>query len=125
MPLREAEEAIRGAVRDTAVGPYLVLDDKRSEQLLTRVRSTLAGAAPNGMRPVILSAMDVRRFVRGFLVRNDLDVPVLSYQELASEFTVQPIGSVGFGSAPVREAETSQSGARESPASTDHLTAAE
>jgi type III secretion protein V len=120
---RQAEEAIRGAVRDTAVGPYLVLDDKTSEQLLTRVRSALAGTAPSAMRPVILSSMDVRRFLRGFLIRNDLNVPVLSYQELASEFTVQPIGSIGIGTP--RETEAPGSGTPPSRDSTDRLAAAE
>lgn len=122
---REAEEAIRGSVRDTAVGPYLVLDDKTSEQLLTRVRSVFSGPAPNAMRPVILSSMDVRRFLRGFLIRNDLDVPVLSYQELASEFTVQPIGSVGLGGPATRETETPRNGTPPSRESTDRLTAAD
>jgi type III secretion protein V len=120
---REAEEAIRNAVRETAVGPYLVLADETSEQLLSRVRSALAGTAPNAMQPVILSSMDVRRFLRSFLVRNDLNVPVLSYQELASEFTVQPIGSVGIGPPP--ETEAPLSGTPPSRESTDRLAAAE
>jgi type III secretion protein V len=122
---REAEEAIRRAVRETAVGPYLVLDDKTTELLLSRVRTAFAGTAPNAMRPVILSSMDVRRFLRSFLVRNDLTVPVLSYQELASEFTVQPIGSIGIGDSTPRETETPLSGMPPSRESTDRLAAAE
>jgi type III secretory pathway component EscV len=35
--------------------------------------------------------MDVRRHLRSLLVRNDLDVTVLSYQELAPEFNVEPL----------------------------------
>jgi type III secretion protein V len=38
--------------------------------------------------------MDVRRHVRNLLMRNDLDVPVLSYQELANEFSVQPLAAI-------------------------------
>jgi type III secretion protein V len=38
--------------------------------------------------------MDVRRHVRNLLVRNDLDVPVLSFQELAPEFSVQPLATI-------------------------------
>jgi type III secretion protein V len=122
---REAEETIRRAVRETAVGPYLVLDDKTTELLLSRVRSAFAGTAPNAMQPVILSSMDVRRFLRSFLVRNDLTVPVLSYQELASEFAVQPIGSIGIGDTPPRETETLSSGTPPPRESTDRLAAAE
>jgi type III secretion protein V len=46
--------------------------------------------------------MDVRRHVRNLLVRNDLDVSVLSYQELAPEFSVQPLAAITEG--PEREA---------------------
>jgi type III secretion protein V len=38
--------------------------------------------------------MDVRRHVRNLLVRNDLDVPVLSFQELAPEFSVHPLATI-------------------------------
>jgi type III secretion protein V len=46
--------------------------------------------------------MDVRRHVRNLLVRNDLDVSVLSYQELAPEFSVQPLAAVA--ASPEKEA---------------------
>ena len=42
----------------------------------------------------MLASMDVRRHVRNLLIRNDLDVPVLSYQELATEFSVQPLATI-------------------------------
>ena len=93
---RAAEDSIRGAVRDTAVGPYLVLEDKVSEGLLDRVRRIGANAHSDRNRAVILTSMDIRRFVRGFLIRNGLDIPVLSYQELASDFTIQPVGTIGL-----------------------------
>ena len=93
---RAAEDTIRSAVRDTAVGPYLVLEDKVSEGLLERVRRIGTNALSDRTRPVILTSMDIRRFVRGFLVRNGLDIPVLSYQELANDFTIQPVGTIGL-----------------------------
>ncbi|WP_407151053.1 type III secretion system export apparatus subunit SctV [Bradyrhizobium sp. ORS 86] len=91
---RETEEIVRGAVRDTAVGPYLVLEDWQSEKLLSQFRQIHSSIARSKSRPVVLGSMDIRRFVRGFLTRNAIDLPVLSYQDLASDFTVQPIGSV-------------------------------
>ena len=42
----------------------------------------------------VLAAMDVRRHLRNLLMRNDIDIPVLSYQELAPEFSVQPLATV-------------------------------
>jgi type III secretion protein V len=91
---RETEDIVRGAVRDTAVGPYLVLDDRQSEKLLSHMRQIHATIKPGQTPPVILASMDIRRFMRGFLTRNGIDLAVLSYQDLASDFTIQPVGSV-------------------------------
>lgn len=101
---RDAEETVRAAVRDTAVGPYLVLEERASEALLSQMRriqetSNQPGAHADGNpagRPVLLASLDIRRFVRGFLCRNGVDITVLSYQDLADEFTVQPVGSVSL-----------------------------
>ncbi|MET4228860.1 type III secretory pathway component EscV [Bradyrhizobium sp. i1.4.4] len=89
----ETEEIVRGALRDTAVGPYLVLEDWQTERLLSQFRQIHSSIASGQSRPVILGS-DIRRFVRGFLTRNGIDLPVLSYQDLASDFTIQPVGSV-------------------------------
>ncbi|MGV7213419.1 type III secretion system export apparatus subunit SctV [Bradyrhizobium sp. UFLA05-112] len=96
---RETEEIVRAAVRDTAVGPYLVLENHESEMLLSQFRQIQSTIARSQRPPVILGPMDIRRFLRGFLTRNGIDLPVLSYQDLASDFTVQPIGSVNLGAA--------------------------
>lgn len=93
---REAEDVVRGAIRDTAVGPYLVLDERSGEQLLAQFRRVAADAGASEVKPVVLASMDVRRYVRGYIVRNGLDLAVLSYQDLAGDFLVQPVGSVGF-----------------------------
>lgn len=93
---REAEDVVRGAIRDTAVGPYLVLDERSGEQLLAQFRRVAADAGASEVKPVVLASMDVRRYVRGYIVRNGLDLAVLSYQDLAGDFLVQPVGSISF-----------------------------
>ncbi|WBL81372.1 type III secretion system export apparatus subunit SctV [Bradyrhizobium xenonodulans] len=93
---REAEDVVRGAIRDTAVGPYLVLDERSGEQLLAQFRRMAADAGASEVKPVVLASMDVRRYVRGYIVRNGLELAVLSYQDLAGDFMVQPVGSVSL-----------------------------
>lgn len=100
---RETEDVVRSAVRDSAAGPYLVLEDRQSEALLSQMRQILSSTAPGQTRPVVLTSMDVRRFVRGFLTRNGIDLAVLSYQDLASDFTIQPAGSVKLPPGPIVE----------------------
>ncbi|MCA1408272.1 type III secretion system export apparatus subunit SctV [Ensifer sp. IC3342] len=91
---REAEDVVRSAVRETAAGPYLVLEERQSEALLSQMRQIFSRKAPGQTRPIVLTSMDVRRFVRGFLTRNGIDLAVLSYQDLASDFKIEPAGSV-------------------------------
>ncbi|MER2249765.1 type III secretion system export apparatus subunit SctV [Methylorubrum podarium] len=126
---REAEEAVRAAVRDTAVGPYLVLDERASEALLSQMRRIQEGLGPRNEadeagRPVLLASMDIRRFVRGFLSRNGIAIAVLSYQDLADEFTIQPVGSISLSrpQSPAKAAPKAQVKAR--PGAPDALAAA-
>jgi type III secretion protein V len=89
---RAAEETLRSSVRSTAVGAFLSVAESAARPIVDRVRTAFA-AAPD-TAPVLLTSMDVRRHVRSLLVRNDLDVTVLSYQELAPEFSVQPLAAL-------------------------------
>src|SRR5215468_6426976 len=84
---RGVEEMLRSSVRPTAVGAFLSIGDMATRPIVDRIKHAFA-AAPDTL-PVVLASMDVRRHVRNLLVRNDLDVSVLSYQELAPEFSVQ------------------------------------
>ncbi|WP_173514466.1 type III secretion system export apparatus subunit SctV [Sinorhizobium psoraleae] len=98
---RETEDVVRSAARESAAGPYLVLEDRQSEALLSQMRQILSSIAPDQTHPVVLTSMDVRRFVRGFLTRNEIDLAVLSYQDLAPDFTIQPAGSVKLRLEPI------------------------
>jgi type III secretion protein V len=93
---RGVEEVLRSSVRPTAVGAFLSIADTAARPIIDRIRQAFA-TAPDTL-PVVLTSMDVRRHVRNLLVRNDLDVAVLSYQELAPEFSVQPLAPVAGSS---------------------------
>jgi MFS family permease len=58
------------------------------------VRSRGDAVTSVGVLPVVLAAMDVRRHLRSLLVHNGIELPVLSYQELAPEYNVQPLATV-------------------------------
>ena len=87
---REAEDQIRASVRQTPVGPRLALPEDALAALLDGIRQSLQ----HGARPALLTAFDVRHLLRGLLVRHEIDLPVLSYQDLSSEISVQPMGSI-------------------------------
>jgi type III secretion protein V len=89
---RAVEDMLRSSIRSTTVGTFLSISDRTARPIIDQIRSVLA-AAP-AAHPVVLVSMDVRRHVRNLLTRNDLDAPVLSYQELATEFSVQPLATI-------------------------------
>jgi type III secretion protein V len=90
---RNVEEAVRSAVRQTAVGTYLSMPDEVARPIIGQIRKELE-KTDNDITPAVLASMDIRRHVRNLLARNDILLPVMSYQELAPEFTVQSLASI-------------------------------
>jgi len=93
---RSVEDMLRSAQRQTAAGTYMNLTEEATQPLISEIARALAEAAPDA-NPVVLSSMDVRRVTRHLLTRSNIHVPVMSYQELAPEFNVQPLGSLTKG----------------------------
>jgi len=89
------EDALRNAVRQTTVGEYLALDDNVSAALVDSIRDNLREPTEGGTAPVILSSLDVRRFVRSLMSNNGMrETAVLSYQDLSTEFTITPLTTI-------------------------------
>ena len=94
---RDAEDAIRAWAQQNNGNPAAAMPEGPLNSFVTAVRRQIAGRPATAGQFVLLASYDVRRLVRAFLVRNEVDVPVLSYQELAQDISVQPLGSVGCG----------------------------
>ncbi len=94
---QDAEAAVRDALHETAVGVYLALDPSVSDGIVEMLRQRLSQMNVEQVKPILVTSLDVRRHVRGLLVKNGLNIPVLSYQELTSDFPVQPIGPINLG----------------------------
>lgn len=91
---REVEQVLRQAIRQTSVGGYLALSDEDGARLLTTFHQHAERLAADKVQPVVLTSLDIRRFLRSLLVKNNISVPVLSFQDLAPEFTVQPVVTI-------------------------------
>jgi type III secretion protein V len=90
---RNVEEALRSAIRPTTVGTFLSIPEAAARPIINQFRRLLSATNPN-VSPTVLATMDVRRHLRNLLTRNGIDLPVLSYQELTPEFSVQPLGTI-------------------------------
>ena len=90
----EIEDMVRVAIKQTSAGSYLALDPDSVQLILHSMRSTVVPTPLGGQPPVLLTAIDVRRFVRKLIEGEFPDMAVVSYQEVVPEIRIQPLGRV-------------------------------
>lgn len=92
----EIEDVIRGAIRRTQTGTYLSLDPNIAHDILEAIRREIEDLPPTAQKPVVITDAEVRRFVRKMVELEFPELTVLSYQELASELNIQPVGRISM-----------------------------
>ena len=92
----DVEELVRGGIRQTASGNYLALDPSATRALVAQAKSLVGDIGRLEHKPVVVTAMDIRRYVRKMLELEISDLAVLSFQELTPEVTVQPLGRIAL-----------------------------
>lgn len=90
----EIEDMVRGAIKQTSAGSYLALDPDSVQLILHSMRNTIQPTPSGGQPPVLLTAIDVRRFVRKLIEGEFPELAVVSYQEIVPEIRIQPLGRV-------------------------------
>ncbi|MHC3910165.1 type III secretion system export apparatus subunit SctV [Achromobacter marplatensis] len=88
------EETLRGAIRQTSAGSYLALDPAANKSLLDNIKNAVGDLSSSAQKPVLLTSMDIRRYLRKMIEQDLYELPVLSYQELTQEINVQPLARV-------------------------------
>lgn len=90
------EETIRKAVRQTSGGNYLALDPQTAKEFVSAVKEEVGDLSKTTEKPVLLTSMDIRRYVRKLIEMELYELPVLSHQELTEEITIQPLGRISI-----------------------------
>jgi type III secretion protein V len=90
------EDVVRKAIRQTSAGSYLALDPEMAKKLVHAIKEEVGDFANETNRPVLLTSMDIRRYVRKLIELELYELPVLSHQELTEEITIQPLGRIGM-----------------------------
>lgn len=86
------ENMIRESIRQTSAGSYSALAPEHNQAILSAIRSAFEQRkSPNG---VLLTAIDVRRFLRKLIERELYRLPVLSLQEVSDETEVHVISTI-------------------------------
>jgi type III secretion protein V len=92
----EIEDVIRGSIRRTSTGSFLSLDPAITHDILDAIRREISNLPPSAQQPVVVTDMELRRFVRKMVELEFPSLAVLSYQELTSELNVQPLGRISM-----------------------------
>jgi type III secretion protein V len=92
----DVEEIIRSALRQSSAGTFLSLEAAQSRSLLSNIKRALGDLSSHATMPVILATMDTRRHLRRFLSEHEVECPVLSHKEIASNYKVQPLSMVSM-----------------------------
>ncbi len=94
---KDIEDEVRGAIRQTSGASYLALSPETHRKMVSVLRAAIGeNPAQNGIAPVILVPMDIRRFFRKVIERDYADLAVLSFQELAPAANIQPLEKISL-----------------------------
>jgi type III secretion protein V len=88
------EDELRAAIRQTSAGSYLALDPSASKRITSAIKIAVGDPSAVAQRPVLLTSMDIRRYMRKMLEQDLAELPVLSYQELTQEINIQPLARI-------------------------------
>jgi type III secretion protein V len=89
----DLEDMVRDSIRYSDNGSYLSLDPRAREQIIIQVKSII-DQSESVSNIIILTHMDIRRYVRSIVEREYAWLPVLSYQELEGHAQFNSIGVV-------------------------------
>jgi type III secretion protein V len=93
------EDTIRDAIHKTPTGSYLALEPQLSRDIVAAVSRALGPSENGDVAPacVLLTNAEIRRYVRRLVETEHPDLAVLSYQELAPEAEIRPLGRISIG----------------------------
>lgn len=92
----ETEKLLQNSLRQTPNGTFFALSPDDTQRFAETLRELEEEHGKNGVRPVILSSLDLRRHVRRHVETaiNMPELPVLSIQELTSNVSLKPVGEI-------------------------------
>ncbi len=92
----EVEDKIRNAIRQTSVASYISLEPEAAKRIVSSIRERTKQEGESETSPVLVTALDIRRYVRRLIEAELPELPVLSYQEIVPEIALQPLGRIGM-----------------------------
>lgn len=92
----EIEEVITNSIRQSENGNYLALEPDTAQDILKTFDAELGNLPSTAQKPVVITTMEVRRYLKKLVELHHPEVAVLSFQELAAEIRIQPIARISL-----------------------------
>ncbi|AOP42336.1 EscV/YscV/HrcV family type III secretion system export apparatus protein [Edwardsiella piscicida] len=86
------EQKVRESVRQTSAGSYSALSQQENQAILTEIHAALERSG--AVNTAIVTAIDIRRFIRKLIERELFTTAVLSFQELDDEAELKVLGHI-------------------------------
>ncbi|WP_434634607.1 EscV/YscV/HrcV family type III secretion system export apparatus protein [Chromobacterium sp. CV08] len=86
------EGMVREAIRQTSAGSYSALDPEHNQAIMSCIREAVGDAEKRNQ--VLITAIDVRRFLRKVVEREFFNLHVLSFQEIGEEAELRVVGNI-------------------------------
>lgn len=86
------EQMVRESVRQTSAGSYSALSQQENQAILAEIHAALERSG--AVNTAIVTAIDIRRFIRKLIERELFTTAVLSFQELDDEAELKVLGHI-------------------------------
>lgn len=92
----DVEDAVRNAIRQSSAGSYLALDARTTQLIIAAIRKAIGPLDQQLGKPVLLTSVDIRRYMRKLIEADLYGLPVLSYQELTPDISVHALARISL-----------------------------
>lgn len=92
----DVEDTVRNAIRQSSAGSYLALDARTTQQIIAAIRKAIGPLDQQLGKPVLLTSVDIRRYMRKLIEVDLYGLPVLSYQELTPDISVHALARISL-----------------------------
>lgn len=92
----DVEDAVRNAIRQSSAGSYLALDARTTQQIIAAIRKAIGPLDQQLDKSVLLTSVDIRRYMRKLIEVDLYGLPVLSYQELTPDISVHALARISL-----------------------------
>ncbi len=99
------EDILRDAIRQGPAGPFLAIEYEERARLLKALHEQIADVSTRTQSPVLLVDPSVRRYIKTAVGDDFPELRAISYNEIAPEIEVEPLGTITLGPAEIANEE--------------------